>query len=329
MDNTLGTMPKVRLGDWISEGWNMFAAEWKVWVLDALILSLVTVVPIIGIYVLMLFFAAAAVGSGAGAGVLMLGLIFVVIGLIGLLATYLVGGMYHTAFKQLRGEPISTSDLFSAGERMPAVLGASILVGLLTMIGALLCIIPAFIVAGALYFTVPLVVERRMSVSEAIQASREATRGDLFMFILFAFIVSLIAQAGSYLCYVGMLVTWPLHFTIAAIAYRDCFGVAGARSFSSKIAPPNTYGAPPPSSAYSTPGPVHWIDQSSQATPPPSAVYQQPLIEIPQSTAPQPSAATEAVRSTPTGKIVCPDCKAELPVTARFCARCGRSLIDK
>src|SRR4030095_578062 len=149
-----------------------------------------------------------------------------------------------------------------------------------------------------------------------------------FMFVLFAFIVSLIAQAGSYLCLVGMLVTWPLHFTIAVIAYRDFFGGAGARSFSTKVAPPNAYGAPPPSSTYSTPGPGHWVEQSSQGTPPPSAVYQSPLIEAPQSTAPQLPAGTEPVRSTPTGKIVCPDCKAELPVTARFCARCGRSLID-
>jgi len=326
MDNTIGTLPKVRLGEWISEGWNMFAAEWKVWVLNALILSLVTVVPIIGIYVLMLFFAAASVGNGAGVGVLMVVLICMVVGLIGVLATYLVGGMYHTAFKQLRGEPISTSDLFSAGERLPAVLGASIIVGILTLIGSLLCIIPAFIVAGALYFTVPLVVERRMRVMDAIQASRDITRGDLFMFVLFAFIVSLIAQAGSYLCYVGLLVTWPLHYTIAAVAYRDCFGVAGARSFASKASPPNAYGAPPPA-GYSGTSVQPWSGYASPGAP--SAVYQQPLMEPPQSTAPRPPVTTEPVKSLPTGKIVCPDCKADLPVTARFCARCGRSLIEK
>jgi uncharacterized membrane protein len=329
MNNTIGTLPKVRLGEWISEGWNMFAAEWKVWVLNALILSLVTVVPVIGIYVLMLFFAATTVSSGAEVGVLMLGLIALTIVLIGFLATYLVGGMYNTAFKQLRGEPISTSDLFSAGDRLPAVLGASIIVGILTVIGAMLCIIPAFIVAGALYFTIPLVVERRMRVMDAIQVSRDATRGDLFMFVLFAFIVSLIAQAGWYLCSVGLLITWPLHYTIAAIAYRDCFGVDGARSFASNATPPNTYGAPPPS-AY--PAPVAsetWTSYASPSAPPPSAVYDQSIIETPQPTAPQTPVATEPVKPLPTAKIVCPACNAELPKTARFCARCGRSLVEK
>ncbi len=57
MDNTIGGMPRVRFGEWISEGWNMFAEQWKVWVLNALVLSLVTVVPLLGIYILVFVFA--------------------------------------------------------------------------------------------------------------------------------------------------------------------------------------------------------------------------------------------------------------------------------
>lgn len=320
MENAIGAQPKVRFGDWIGEGWNMFAEEWKVWVLNALVLSLVTVVPMIEIYVLMLVItAASAEGGGAGLGAAMLALIFVGAILLALLSTFLIGGMYHTAFKQLRGEPISTRDLFSAGDRFPSLLGAGILVGVLIMIGALLCIIPAFILAGALYFTFPLVVERRLSAGEAIQTSRDATRGDLFMFVLFALVVSLIAQAGSYLCYVGMLVTWPLQFTIGAIAYRDCFGVEGSRSFASKPAPPHSYGAPPQQwSYYGSPAPV-----------PPSAVYQPPPAEAPGVNAPRQQTPTDAVQPRPTGDgMTCPDCQAELPAIARFCDRCGRSMIE-
>lgn len=327
MDNTIWAPPKVRFGEWIGEGWNMFAEQWKVWVVNALVLSLVTVVPAVGIYILMFVVAAASAGSGsAGLGVAMLALIFVGVIMLVLLSTYLVGGMYHTAFKQLRGEAISTRDLFSAGDCFPTLLGAAILVGILVMIGALLCVIPAFIVAGALYFTLPLVVERRLSVGEAIQTSRDATRGDLFMFVLFALVVSLIAQAGSYLCYVGMLVTWPLQFTIGAIAYRDCFGVPGARSFASKPAPPHAYGAPPPS-GYQPAPPQQWPGYGSSAEPP-SAVYQPPTA-APPSTAPPQQAPTGAVQQAPTGEVTCPECQAELPASARFCARCGRSIIEQ
>src|SRR5262249_3824469 len=156
---------------------------------------------------------------------------------------------------------------------------------------------PAFIVAGALYFTVPLVVERRMRVMDAIQASRDITRGDLFMFVLFAFIVSLIAQAGSYLCYVGLLVTLPLHYTIAAVAYRDCFGVGGARSLARKAPPPNAYGAPPPSGSPAPPV-QPWSGYESPDAP--SAAYQQPLMQPPQPAAPQPPVTTEPVKPLPT-----------------------------
>ena len=329
MDNTISGMPKVRFGEWIGEGWNMFAEQWKVWVLNALILSLVTVVPILGVYIFVLVVAAASAGSGgAGVGLIMIALIFLGMILVLLCSTYLIGGMYRTAFKQLRGEPISTGDLFSAGDRFLPLLGASILVGILVMIGALLCIIPAFIVAGALYFTLPLVVERGLSVGEAIQMSRDTTRGDLFKFVLFALVVSLIAQAGSYLCYVGLLITWPLQYTIGAIAYRDCFGVPGARSFASKAAPPHAYGAPP-TSGYQPARSQQWSDYGSPAAMLPTAVSQPPLSAAPPPTAAQPQAPTETVRQTATGQITCPGCQAELPASARFCARCGRSLIEQ
>jgi hypothetical protein len=278
---------------------------------------------------LFMFVAMASAGmgtAGAGFSLFFVALMFAVLALLALLSVYIIGGMYHTAFKQLRGEPISTRDLFGAGDRFLPLLGAAILVGLLVMLGFALCIIPAFLVAGALYFTLPLVVERRLSAAEAIQASRDATRGDLLMFVLFMVVVSLIAQAGSYICYVGVLVTMPLQYTIAAIAYRDCFGVAGARSFASKAAPPNPYGAPPPAGYQQAP-PQQWPGYGTSA-PPPSAVYQPPPAPLP-STAPQAKTPTAAVQASSTAAITCPACQAELPSTARFCARCGRNMIEQ
>lgn len=320
----MGPLPKVRFGDWIGEGWNMFAEQWKVWVLHSLVLSLVTVVPAVAAYIFLFFVAAASAQSNsAGVGLVLLALIFGIIAVLVFISSYLICGMYHTAFKQLRGEPISIRDLFSAGDSFPRFLGAAIVIGILAMIGFVLCVIPAFVVLGALYFTLPLVVERRLSIGDAIQKSRDATRGDLLMFVLFALVVSIIAQAGSYLCYVGMLVTWPLQYTIAAVAYRDCFGVAGSRSFASKAAPPHAYGAPPP--AGQPPPSQQWPGYESPG--PPSAVYQQSEAALPL-TAPQQQTPTDRVPHAPSAAIICPECQAQLPATARFCARCGRSLIN-
>jgi uncharacterized paraquat-inducible protein A len=76
-----------------------------------------------------------------------------------------------------------------------------------------------------------------MGVFEAMRASRDLTQRKLLMFVLFAFLVQLIVSAGTYACYVGLLATWPLMFTITAVAYRDCFGVEGARSFAQVPSP--------------------------------------------------------------------------------------------
>jgi hypothetical protein len=66
------------------------------------------------------------------------------------------------------------------------------------------------------------------------------------MFILFAFVVQLIAQAGTYACCVGLLATWPLTFTMTVVAYRDCFGVSGALSFKQASSSPQAGYGPTP-----------------------------------------------------------------------------------
>jgi hypothetical protein len=111
----------------------------------------------------------------------------------------------------------------------------------------LVCIIPAFIVGGLLLFTLPLIIERDMGVFEAMRASREVTGRNLVMFTLFAIVAQLIASAGTYACYIGLLATWPLLFTMTAVAYRDCFGVEGALSFREPASSPAGGYAPAPS----------------------------------------------------------------------------------
>lgn len=120
------------------------------------------------------------------------------------------------------------------------------MVAALVFVGLLLCVIPAYIAMGLLFFSTPLIVERGLSPVAALQTSKDLTRQNVLMFTLFAFVTSLIASVGSYACYIGLLATFPLQFTITAVAYRDCFGVEGAKSFSAGPAPAADYGAPPP-----------------------------------------------------------------------------------
>ncbi|HEX4945570.1 MAG TPA: hypothetical protein VFZ34_02750 [Blastocatellia bacterium] len=240
--------------EWIGEGWNMFTQRWGMWVVHMLIFALVLIAILAPIYIIAIVSSIGASASDTPeappaiffvAMLLLYPLMLVAI-------SFLLGGTYKTAMKQLRGEPTSVGDLFSGADCFLRVLGTLILIVIMAMIGAIFCIIPGLIVQGLCFFAIPLVVERRMGPVQAIQASIEATKKDWLMFTVFAFVVGLIAGIGAVLCYVGALVSYPLMFTITSVAYRDVFGVAGASSPQS-YAPP-----PPPDYGMNPPPPSSW-----------------------------------------------------------------------
>ena len=272
-------LPGARFGDWISEGWKMFTEQWKAWVLLALGYFAVMLVPTIGMFFVFftMAFANAAVQTGpygrSAPAAFPFFLVFVVtmLSLVVLLplAAYIKGGMYKSAFKQLRGGQLEFRDLFSGGDCFLTLLGETILVGLVVFTGSMFCIVPGFIAAGLLMFAAPLAVERKMGVIDAMKASYEMTRQNILIFTLFALVLQLIVGAGTYLCYIGVLMTYPLMFTMSAVAYRDCFGLAGALSFKGIQAA----GIP----SYTTPGPYEPPppQQSDMRTPPapPAATF--------------------------------------------------------
>lgn len=287
MENTAAK--QVRFGEWISEGWKMFTAQWKGWVLLSLGLFCAVGIPVmvVAVFVYAASFAAALEQAGSHASsaaaplsaFLIFGSFFLLALVMLPLSALLTGGMHRAALKQLRGGQVEFSDLFSARDQYLPLLGAMLLTGLLVAIGSMLCVIPGFIVAGLLFFTFPLIIDRKLGVIEAMKASSEMAKPNLLMFTLFAFVVQLIASAGTYACYIGLLATLPLMFTMTAAAYRDCFGLEGATAL------------PPPAEP--------WLGAS----------YSPPALV---------STPTE-----PPVAAVCSNCEATLPASARFCFRCG------
>jgi hypothetical protein len=298
------TSATVRWGEWIGEGWQMFAEAWKVWVLQMLIVFLVFAIPAVPLYLMMIAMQInAEPGTPPEPPALFFPLFFVLVILSMFAGAFFWAGLHKTALKQLRGKVISVGDLFSGGDIFLRVIGAAIAFGLLVMLGMLFCILPGLAVAGVLFFTMPLVIDRNLSVGEALSASYNATKANWFMFALFAFVVSLLASLGQFACYIGLLVSYPLYFTITAIAYRDVFGVEGARTFSANQQQyPTNYSGP------------SWA--SSGSTPPPPPQY-----DAPPST-PQFGLSPD---QQPT-LTICPNCGTQMNRGARFCNKCGNPL---
>jgi hypothetical protein len=297
--------PNVRWGEWISEGWQMFAVRWQVWVLQTLLVFLILAIPISIIYGWAIIIQSQT-DQPQGPPPMLVAFMLVAAPLIMLASIYFWGGLWRTATKQLRGEEVSVSDLFYSGPVFLQLLGASIPLGILYIIGALLCFFPAFLVLGLFHFTFPLIVDRRMSVGSAISASFNATKGHWFMFSLFALVVYLLSSSGAILCYVGLLATYPLQITIMAIAYRDTFGIDRALNFG------------PASTSTAT-------SYAGQAWPVPS----QPAMSAPvaQSDPPPPRPLfAQSVESQQQPVLHCSQCGAAITRVAKFCNICGSPL---
>lgn len=213
----------VQFGDWISRGWELFRSNWKVWsLIGSLIFLSVVLMLLLTVVVLILM---PLVNFSEPTAILLL-LLILLLGTLGLFLWngYISAIAYQTAFRQIKGEKINTVD-FKLGDFQTTIriAGATVLIILLTMIGLLMCILPAFIVAGLTYLTIPSIVRNQSGIFEALNRSFEITRSDWLMFTVFALVVSMIAQIGAYACYIGLIFTLPLMFTISAVAYIDCF----------------------------------------------------------------------------------------------------------
>ncbi|MEP7271548.1 MAG: hypothetical protein ABI882_08575 [Acidobacteriota bacterium] len=247
----------VRWGEWIGEGWQMFANQWQSWILIMLVFILLILIPVAPLYGIMIASQLSSISDPelqTEPPAFLFALLPVIYGVIIFCSSFLMAGAYRAAFKQLRGAKISVKDLFSGGDVFLRVVGGAILVGLLVTIGAVFCILPGLAMMGLFYFTMPLIVEGRLGVVDAMKASFERTKAHWFMFVLFALVVSLLAQIGSVACGIGVLATFPLFFTINAVAYRDLFGVPGALSFLPQhVHSPENYSQPSPPGGQSAP----------------------------------------------------------------------------
>jgi hypothetical protein len=255
---------KVQLSDWMSEGFNLFTERPGPWILTGLLFFGVVLVPVI---VMMVLFAVIAAMGRHGGGplipLLTLGFVLLMILVIMVVSFGMIGGFYQCALKQLRGEEFRPGELFKGFRFTGRLFVFYMIQSILTIVGMFLCFFPMFLVMPALFFGPLLIVDRDMGVIDAIKASFEKAKEDFWMLLLFVVLVSMIAQVLG-------PVTMPLMMTLSVVAFRDAFGVQGAREpmrsgtpggGGGTSYPPGASGGYPPRSA---PG-------AGPGTPPPGA----------------------------------------------------------
>ncbi len=251
--------PRIRF-EVIGEAWQLFQQQMGTWILASLI-SMAVMACVIGPFYIFIFaaaFATARAGHqpGAFAAGPIPSLLFDVI--IMFVVNFLLGGMYRMALKQIRGEPISAGDIFSAVDVIGNLAAAAFLIPIATWFGIFGCCIGIFVVAGLLMFTIPLVVDRRVNAVEAMGASWNALKGEWAMAAVFYFVISIVGSIGWVGCCVGILFTYPLIPLSIGLLYRDFFMAPGD---------PGPYVPPPPVPEQ----PAAYAPPAAEAPPPPPA----------------------------------------------------------
>jgi hypothetical protein len=303
-------------GIWFNEVFKLWGAQWQIYVVQGLIYTLIVSVPsmIIAFAVMGMTFASLATHATPSeqTGLQLLGNLFQIVGSV--VAWFLMPGMVRTALKQIRGQAISVNDLFSATKHA----WGFALIGLCIGLGLCACCVGAFFTSGLLFMAVPMVVDQDMPTTRAMSLTWETSKRNLWLYVLYALVMSMVAGMGGIACGIGVIATVTFLPIAQVVAYERTFFAAGNAPF----LPNGLTGAIPPPFIPAPP---------TVTVPPPPGVPAPP--PMPPSAPGVPPTATETVApSAPplppapeqaTDVSICALCGANLPDGVLQCPQCG------
>jgi predicted Ser/Thr protein kinase len=153
----------------------------------------------------------------------------------------LVAGLCFEFLKRIRGEPVRVETAFSGFSScyLQLVL-ADFVTTTLIILGLVCCLLPGVYLLVAWFFTLPLVIDKRIEFWPAMRLSRCAISKHWFNFLWFLIVLGLFNLAGLMVCLIGVLVTIPVSIAALMYAYEDIFNPARAPV----IPPPASFAVP-------------------------------------------------------------------------------------
>ncbi len=204
----------IDLNDIFSRTWAIFKVQW------GMCLAVVVVVGVINFGVNMVV-SLVCQGIGAAAGE---DAIIIVASLFGNVVTTVFSiwigiGQSLYFLKVARGQTAEISDIFAGGPWFFSILVASILVGLITLVGFALCIVPGVIFALMFSQFYYLILDRNVGVMDSLNISKEITTGNKLTLFLIGLIEIALAVLGLLACCLGLLAVVPFLTLLAPVTY--------------------------------------------------------------------------------------------------------------
>lgn len=143
----------------------------------------------------------------------------VVLAIAGVIASAYIGGLLDIA----DGRPVAIGSFFKP-RNVGSMIIATLIVGVLTTIGMVLCVVPGLLVSIFTMFTTVALLDRNLPPIDAIKASFEIVKAKFIDCLLVWLMAIAMIAAGALLCGVGLLVAVPVAFLFEIFAFRRITG---------------------------------------------------------------------------------------------------------
>ena len=135
----------------------------------------------------------------------------------------LMAWFYKEALQRIKDKEL----VFNANVVLRYIL-ANILVAVATYVSLLFCIIPVFFIAPRLVIAPLYIIDNpNMSVSEAVERSWNATKGNVVALLVLGLVVTLISVIGLACCLVGIIPASVLGYIMLVVVYLYLSGQDG------------------------------------------------------------------------------------------------------
>ena len=129
------------------------------------------------------------------------------------------------AMRHANGKSVSAGEIFRHFGAVLWLLLAYILMTILIFLGYALLVIPGIYLTLAYMYAMPLIVEKKMGIWQALETSRRAITRVWFRFFGLMLLVGLINLAGMAALLVGLFWTIPWTILTMAMVYQTIFGI--------------------------------------------------------------------------------------------------------
>ena len=219
------------IGNALSYGWAKFQQNFGQIVVGVVVLVVaVAIVQIIG------FFISNAVqcdpnvhfdsqgrlvskdcGSGLFAASTFVSLLFSAFAFI--VSMIISAGLVRAALDITEGRRLDPKTLLRTDKLVPVIV-ASLIIGVASFIGLLLCILPGIAVIFLTQYTLYYILDQDLAPVDAIKASVRFTTQNLGNVLLWYIVGGIIALVGFAICFVGAIVTVPIALIGTAYTYK-------------------------------------------------------------------------------------------------------------